>query len=98
MRPFILLILLAGCSDFPDFGGAASPAAMAAPPPRIIPIDGLILAAIGPSRAGLPQSPEEALAATLEPLDARIAALRARASILRDAPVDASTRAKLASP
>ena len=90
-----LIPLLAGCSDFPDLGGAVSPAAATAPAPRLVPIEGLILAAIGPSRPGEPLDAAAALAATTGSMAARVAALKARAAILRGAPVDETTRSKL---
>lgn len=91
----LLALLLVGCSDFPRLGGTISPSARQGPPPRIVPIDGLILSAIGPARTGQPQNPADALSAVTDTMDARIAALKARAAILRGQPVDGSTRALL---
>jgi len=88
-------LALAGCSGFPDLGGAVSPAARKAPPPRLVPIEGLILSAIGPTRPGEPTNPDEALTSTTDLLQARIDALKARAAILRGRPVDDSTRSLL---
>lgn len=98
MRSVFLVsaFVLAGCSDFPSFGGPPPKFGEWQSFPRIEPLEGLIIRAMAPTGAD---------ARTPQPLDgvddslaARIAALKARAAILRDAPVDDTTRAAISSP
>ena len=73
-------------SDVPDRASDAYP--------RIEPIEGLIVMAIGDGTPGARQATP--LAAVADPLAARINALRARAALLRGAPISDETRARLA--
>ena len=67
------LILLAGCSDWPDLGSALSPDAANAPYPRLAPLGGV-----------LAQVPEGRITdETTADLQARAAGLRGRAARLR---------------
>lgn len=70
MRALVLCLALAACTDFPRLGEAAGPAG---PPPPLLPFDALEAAAAG----GTPR------AERTEDLEARAAALRARAAVLR---------------
>ncbi len=62
--------------------------------PRIEPIEGLIIRALGPSPGGRPAA--QLLEDISDPMIARVRALERRAAILRGAPVDATTRGRLA--
>ena len=86
----LLALGLSGCSDFPSFGTPDPGFGDWSTFPRIEPIDGLIIRALGPTTGnGRVAQP---LADITDPLEARIAALIARAAILRGAPVNDTTR------
>ena len=94
MRLIIISFLtLAGCADFPAFDSPAFQPGSTATYPRIQAIDGLIICALGPSTGTATAVP---LAGGPDPLAARVAALKARAAILRGAPINEETRARLA--
>lgn len=87
--------IAAGCGDFPVFDREDYRSSIATtPPPRILPIEGLLVRALGPARAvGAETQP---IAEFTDPMQARIARLKQRAAILRGSPVDATTRGRLA--
>jgi len=89
MRFWLLLpaLILASCAQFPELDGTVPPAAQAAPFPRLLPVDPILAST-------LPDA--EANAALTRSVEARVAALRARAARLQRASViDAPTRARL---
>ena len=89
----IVLIFLAACTPIPDLGAPARGQTDAAFFPRIEPIDGLIIKAIGPGRSTIASQP---LSSVSDPLLARAELLKRRAALLRGSPVDDATRAQLA--
>ena len=86
----LVAISLAGCSDFPSFGDPEPGFGDWATYPRLVPLDALIIRALGPTAA--PTRPTQPLDVIADPLAARIDALNRRAAILRGAPVDDTTR------
>ncbi len=87
--------MFAGCAEFPSFGERLPNSTDISAYPRIEPIEGLIIRALGPGAiSGSAPQPIDALT---DSLDARIAALKQRAAILRGAGIDDETRALLAS-
>ena len=92
---FAVALLLASCVDWPDVGSRET-ATLEGPYPRLAPIEGLILRAIGPSRSGGATVQEPGTGSrTLADVEAQIARLRARAAILRGAPINDEPRALL---
>ena len=90
------LIALAACSGFPEIEIPPSAAARGAAYPRIVPIEGLMIMALGPrTGSGERAAPATATALT-QGIAAHVARLKARAALMRGAPVDAETRARLA--
>lgn len=87
--PALLLALLAGCADLPDFdaaGGGGATGRPAAGYPRILPLEALL------ARAG-----GAAVDARLQAsVSARAAGLRARAAALRRPVIEPETRARMA--
>lgn len=78
-------LLVAGCAEFPDLDASISPEARRADYPELVPV-GDILNRRGAART----TGEEA-----DVLNARAAALRARARLLRGAAIDDATRERL---
>lgn len=85
MNRLLVILALCACSPFPELGGPDDPSGLY---PRIEPIDGLILRAMGTNSSATPQP----LDSFTDPLEERIARLKARAAILRGAPVNDQTR------
>ncbi|MFD0858729.1 hypothetical protein [Roseovarius aquimarinus] len=83
---FFGALLMAGCTPFPDLRDAASDAALAQPYPDLVPLSGLDTQR-GQSRI----TPD-----TVGTIEARIAALEARADRLRGDIVDPGTRRRMA--
>ena len=90
------LISLAACSGFPDLEIPPSAAAQGADYPKIIPIEGLMIMALGPRTGSGEQAAPATATAQTQGFEARLARLRARAALMRGAPVDAATREILA--
>lgn len=85
--PLVLCLALMGCTQFPALDGAVSPGLANADFPDLVPIDALLVRS-----APIVADPVQ----TTQTLEARVSALRARASALRrGAIVDANTRARL---
>ena len=92
----VLLLTIVGCSDFPKIESRLSDDALVADYPRIAPLEGLLIVALGPSQSsGDPVDPAAALAQK-SAADTRLANLIARARLMRDAPVNSETTALLA--
>lgn len=82
-----LIVLLAGCAEFPALDGTIPPQAEAADFPELVPLAPLLAERRGTGTDA---------AATTRTLDARIANLRSRARALQTRPVvDSSTRDRL---
>lgn len=82
-----LMVALAACTQFPELDGTVAPDLAQADFPDLVPLEPLLNA-----RAPVIADPEQ----TSATLDARVAALRARAAALqRGAVVDAQTRQRL---
>ncbi|MEO1139976.1 MAG: hypothetical protein AAFW87_11020 [Pseudomonadota bacterium] len=81
----VLLVTLAGCSQFPELDDNLSSEARAARYPDLVPVEDL--------RAGLtaPRITDE----TTTTLEGRVAALRARAARLRGTVIDRNSRNRL---
>ena len=79
----VVLALLAGCADFPDFG---DPLGDHIAEPQIVDI-----AALGLGDGASPQDQQRAVAA----MQARVAALRARARALQKPVIDTKTRVRM---
>ncbi len=90
----VAAICLTACVTMPEFDKPGTDTALPSTYPKIMPIDGLIIQALGPSASG--SSPARPLDAVTSPLAERIARLKRRAAILRGSPVDATTRGRLA--
>jgi len=73
MRALVLALALAACTDFPRLDEAGATIGPAGPPPPLLPFDALEAAAA----RGTPR------AERTDDLEARAAALRARAAVLR---------------
>ncbi len=82
----IATVLLAGCTTFPQLDAAVSPGARIADYPVLVPVDTILVR----------RSDSTITEATGEALRARAANLRARARLLRGAPVEEETRLRLA--
>ncbi|MEM1387715.1 MAG: hypothetical protein AAGG54_08905 [Pseudomonadota bacterium] len=80
-----LLFGLAGCADFPDLGKSISPEARRAEFPQLVPIEPLLERRNAARTTGL----------EADRLEARAAALRARAALLRGITIDDDTRQRL---
>lgn len=91
---FIAIAFVTGCSSFPQVEGKESERARAAPYPNIVPIEGLLISALGPV-GGISMSEAE-LEAKIETVESRIRRLQAKAELLRGAPVNDDTRARIA--
>ena len=85
MRAALLLLLLAGCAEFPALDARIPPGEADAPPPALMPLDALLAAA--DARAG---------SAPPAPGGGRVAALDARAAALRGPVLTEAERARLA--
>ncbi|MEO0864281.1 MAG: hypothetical protein AAFY39_06780, partial [Pseudomonadota bacterium] len=86
-RMIRLIILLAGCTEFPALDGTIPPQAEAADFPELVPLAPLLA-----TRRNLGTDAQ----ATTRSLEARIANLQARARALQGRPVlDSNTRARL---
>lgn len=80
-----MLVLVAGCTDFPNLDGAISARARNADYPLLLPLDALV-ASVPPVQSGL----------GVGALPARLGNLRARAAALRARPViDGATRRRM---
>ena len=88
-----LLILLTACIAMPDLGTNTRQTADDRISPRILPVEGLIIQALGPAAGGARSS--RALDGVTSDLTRRISRLKARAAILRGAAVDKNTRDRL---
>jgi hypothetical protein len=84
----LLLSLAAGCSPFPDLDDRVSPGALEAPYPELVATEPLVAA------AGSPGDTAEGIAAA-EALEARAAAVQARAAGLQGPVIEPETRARL---
>jgi len=97
MRAPLLCLALAGCAELPPVDGAISAEARAAPPPVLVPLEGLVADATAPSRAAAAQGELEARAGRLRgaaipapvtgDLTARGQSLRDRAAALQAAEI-----------
>ena len=90
------LISLAACSGFPELEIPPSAVAQGADYPKIVPIEGLMIVALGPRTGSGEQAAPATATAQTQGFEARLARLRARAALMRGAPVDAATREILA--
>lgn len=81
----IPMLLLTGCTDFPDLDARISPEARGAAFPRLVPVGEIT------GRRALARTTAE----NGERLAARAAALRARARLLRGIRIDAETRIRI---
>lgn len=86
LRLTCLLFLLAACSDAPDLPGGIDPALADAAYPTLVPVEQIL----GPA----PVDPAADAQVTGQ-LDARIAALQARAERLRGDRIDPATRKRM---
>ena len=86
MRMGLILLCFAGCTSFPDVNARISDAAKAAPFPALLSPEAIA------ARSGTISISE----ADTNIVAARVARLNARAALLRGAPVDDETRARLA--
>ncbi|QGY00401.1 hypothetical protein EI983_12540 [Roseovarius faecimaris] len=77
--------MLAACAEFPELDATLSDAARAAPYPQLLPVEELN------ARVGEPRIDAEAA----DGIEARVAALKARAARLRGTVLDSSTRARM---
>ena len=85
---FLCLVLVAGCAQFPALDDTVSSHAEQADYPQLVPLDGLVEDS---SRAVTRNAETEAQ------LQARAAALRARANRLKRRVIDSATRTRMAS-
>lgn len=83
-----LVLVVAGCADFPELDDVVSERARRADYPLLQPVDDLIATALAPSE-------RDALAAAQD-LAARAARLRARAATLRRPLISAADRRRMA--
>lgn len=83
--PILFVVMLAACTPFPDLDDTLDPAVRDAAFPKLIPLE--------PVLAGVPDTRTKP--AVLVNVNARIAALNARANRLRGPVIPASTRARM---
>ena len=86
LTALLLITFLTACTQFPELDDAVSSRAQDASYPELVPVNGL-LARAEPQNA----TPDQTVAS----LNARVAALRARASRLRRTVVDPNTRNRM---
>lgn len=79
------VLLLTGCTDFPDLEGRLTAADADQPYPALVPAETILAGAQDPAIQSDTQSS----------LDARVAALEQRAAALRDAGLDPEARARM---
>lgn len=79
------MLMLTGCTDFPDLDGHLSEADADLPYPALVPAEEILAGAQDPAI-----HPDTQIA-----LDARVAALEQRAATLRDAGLDPEARARM---
>lgn len=79
------VLLLGGCTEFPDMNGRLDEADAAQPYPALVPVEGLLAGTQAPAIR-----PE-----TQARLEDRVAALERRAAALRDSGLDPETRARM---
>lgn len=79
------MLMLTGCTDFPDLDGRLSEADADLPYPALVPAEEILAGAQDPAI-----QPD-----TQTALDARVAALEQRAATLRDAGLDPEARARM---
>ena len=86
LLPSLILLILAGCTQFPELDETATPGVAEAPFPELVPLDGLLAA---------PATPPVATKETIGQVEGRVSGLRNRASRLHT--VNASQPASTAS-
>ncbi len=83
--PLAVFAALAACTAFPELDGTLPPSADAADYPRLVPVEPLLEAA----------QEVQITETTQSGIEARVAALKARAARLRGPIVDSTTRARM---
>ena len=83
--PLCLMALCTACAQFPELDSALTDGAETAPYPDLLPVEELN------ARVGEPRIAPE----TASGIEARVAALRARAARLHGTVIDSSTRARM---